>query len=225
MKHCIVNFSDFKFANGQNRLKQSLIQTGYLGDVILFNEFNQVNSKHHSQVPYQFKVLAIDRAKQMGYDVALYCDASIYAIKNIMPVINYINENGYLLEYCGFNVAQFSTDLCLNEFNITRDYAEKIPLHSAGFTGLNFNNEIANKFFEQWLIRAKEEKTFIGDWNNNNKQCSADSRCLGHRHDQTVASIIAHKLEMKRINPHFMQYDYDNVATKNETIFKCRGIC
>jgi hypothetical protein len=224
MKHCVVNFADSSFLNGQNRLKQSLINVGYLGDVISFNDFSQIGSKHHREIPYQFKVFAIDKVRNMGYDVILYCDASMYAVKNIMPTINYINDNGYLLEYCGFSVAQFSTDLCLSEFNITRDEAEKIPLHSAGFTGLNFNNETAKSFFDEWLLRAKEEKSFVGDWNNNNKQCSQDSRCLGHRHDQTVASIIAHKLSMNRINPYFMEYDYDNVVTKSETIFKCRGI-
>ena len=225
MKHCIVNFSDYKFALGQNRLRESLIQQGYQGDVITFNEFHQVGSKSHLEVPYQFKVFAIDKARQMGYDIILYCDASLWAIKNVMPVINYIIDNGYLLEICGFSVGHFSTDLCLSEFGISRENAFSIPLHSAGFTGLNFKNEVANNFFEKWLQKAREEKTFIGDWNNNNRQCSQDERCLGHRHDQTTASIIAHELEMNRTNPHFMQYNYDGVITKQETIFNCRGIC
>jgi hypothetical protein len=232
MKHCIVNFSDNRFIKGQDRLRESLI-SNYQGDFISFNDFSQVGSKTHLEVPYQFKVFAINKVREMGYDIVLYCDASMYAIKNTTPIIDYINENGYLLEYCRnfqtgkiWTAAQFSTDLCLSEFNITRDEAGKIPLHSAGFTGLNFKNEIANKFFEEWLIRAKEEKAFIGDWSNANKQCSQDSRCLGHRHDQTCASIIAHKLDMNRINPYFMQYDEVENKWNNEetTIFKCRGI-
>ena len=225
MKHCIVNFSDFKFKAGQDRLRESLIQQGYQGDVILFNDFNQVGSKVHLEVPYQFKVYAIDKARQMGYDVVLYCDASLYAIKDVMPVIYHIIEKGYLLEYCGFKAGQYSTDLCLNEFGLTRDDAMNIKLHSAGFTGLNFKNEKAIQFFDRWLKCAKEEITFCGDWNNERNQCSIDERCLGHRHDQTTASIIAHQLEMERINPHFMQYEYIGVETKENTIFNCRGIC
>lgn len=225
MKHCIVNFSDYKFKAGQDRLRESLIKHGYLGDIILFNEFSEVGSKLHLEVPYQFKVYAIEKARQMGYDVVLYCDASLYAIKDVMPVIFHIIEKGYLLEYCGFKAGQYSTDLCLNEFGLTRDDAMNIKLHSAGFTGLNFKNEKATQFFDRWLKLAKEEITFCGDWNNNSKQCSQDERCLGHRHDQTTASIIAHQLEMERINPHFMQYQYDGVETKENTIFNCRGIC
>lgn len=92
MKHCIVNFSDGSFKNGQDRLAKSLKDFNYQGDVILFNYFEQVGSKPHLEVPYQFKVYAIEKARQMGYDVVLYCDASLYAIKDVMPVIYYIIE-------------------------------------------------------------------------------------------------------------------------------------
>jgi hypothetical protein len=225
MKHCIVNFSDYKFQLGQERLQKSLKQYSYQGDVLLFNEFGQVGSKVHLEVPYQFKVYAIEKARQMGYDIVLYCDASLYPIREVMPVINHIIDKGYLMEYCGFSVGQFSTDLCLQQFNLTRDEALNIPLHSAGFTGLNFQNELATKFFDKWLQSAQEEITFKGDWNNNSKQCSQDDRCLGHRHDQTTASIISYQLGIERTNPYFMQYAYDGVETKESTIFNCRGIC
>jgi hypothetical protein len=224
MKHCIVNFSDGGFKNGQNRLAQSLKDFNYQGDVILFNYFEEVGSKSHLEVPYQFKVYAIEKARQMGYDVVLYCDASLYAIKDVMPVIYYIIEKGHLMEFCGFSAGQFSTDLCLSKFGLTRDEAMDIGLHSAGFTGLNFKNEKTSEFFDKWLQSAKEEVSFCGDWNNLKKQCSDDERCLGHRHDQTTASIIAYQLQIERINPHFMQYQYDGVEIKENTIFNCRGI-
>jgi hypothetical protein len=224
MKHCIVNFSDGGFKNGQDRLAQSLKDFNYQGDVILFNYFEEVGSKSHLEVPYQFKVYAIEKARQMGYDVVLYCDASLYAIKDVMPVIYYIIEKGHLMEFCGFSAGQFSTDLCLSKFGLTRDEAMDIGLHSAGFTGLNFKNEKTSEFFDKWLQSAKEEVSFCGDWNNLKKQCSDDERCLGHRHDQTTASIIAYQLQIERINPHFMQYQYDGVEIKENTIFNCRGI-
>ena len=224
MKHCIVNFADAIFQKGQDRLHQSLRDFNYQGDIVLFNSFNEVGSKSHLEVPYQFKVYAIEKARQMGYDVVLYCDASLYAIKDVMPIIFYIIEKGHLMEFCGFNAGQWATDICLSEFNLTRDEAMNIPLHSAGFTGLNFQNELATKFFNQWFKSAQEEISFKGDWNNNSKQCSQDERCLGHRHDQTTASIIAYQLEIERTNPHFMQYQFDGVETKENTIFNCRGI-
>lgn len=224
MKHCIVNFSDYTFAKGQERLVQSLKHFNYQGDVITFNSFDQVGSKVHLEVPYQFKVYAIEKARQMGYDVVLYCDASLFAIKDVMPVIYHIIEKGHLMEFCGFSAGQWATDLCLKEFNLTRDKAMNIPLHSAGFTGLNFQNPISTEFFNRWLKSAQEEISFQGAWNNNEKQCSQDERCLGHRHDQTTASIIAYELEMERINPFYMQYKFDGVELKENTHFYCQGI-
>lgn len=225
MKHCIVNFSDSSFVKGQERLVKSLMDNHYQGDILTFNTYEEIGSKTHTEVPYGFKVFAIEKARQMGYDVVLYCDASLYAIKDVMPIIKYIIENGHLMELCGFSAGQYCSDTCLNELNITREEAFDISLYSAGFTGINFKNPISLDFFEQWFYHAKREKAFIGDWNNNNKQCSEDERCLGHRHDQSVASIIAHQLKMTKINPTFMQYQYDGVKTKSNTIFNCRGIC
>jgi len=224
MKHCIVNFSDATFKKGQDRLRNSLLEFNYQGDIIFFNSFEEVGSKPHSEIPYQFKVYAIEKVRQLGFDIILYCDASLFAVKDVMPVIHHIIEKGHLMEFCGFSAGQFGTDACLNEFGVTRDEAMEIPLHSAGFTGLNFNNPITTEFFNTWFKSAQEEISFKGDWNNVQKQCSQDDRCLGHRHDQTTASIIAHKLGMTRINPHFMQYKYEGTELKEETRFYCQGI-
>ncbi len=224
MKHCIVNFSDYAFLKGQERLIKSLKDFNYQGDIITFNSFEQVGSKSHQEVPYQFKVYAIEKARQMGYDVILYCDASLFAVKDAMPVIYHIIDKGYLMEFCGFSAGQWSTDICLKEFGLTRDEAMNVPMHSAGFTGINFQNQLANEFFNKWLKSAQEEISFQGAWNNLQKQCSQDERCLGHRHDQTTASIIAHQIGMERINPYFMQYKWEGVPLKEETIFYCQGI-
>jgi hypothetical protein len=224
MKHCIVNFANDYFVKGQDRLVQSLQENNYQGDIITFNHYEQVGSKTHQQVPYQFKVYAIEKARQMGYDIVLYCDASMFAIKDVMPVIHHIIEKGHVLENCGFSAGQWATDLCLNEFGISREEAFDISLYSAGFTGLNFQNKDSKLFFEKWLYFASQEITFIGDWNNNNKQCSQDERCLGHRHDQTVASILSHILGLDKILPTYMQYIYTGTEIKEETIFGCQGI-
>lgn len=224
MKHCIVNFSNGYFKTGQERLRQSLIDVKYQGDILLFDNYSELGCKSHEEVPYQFKVYAIKEAQKRGYDVVLYCDASLYAIKDIMPCFNFIKSNGCILEYCGFSLGQFCTDTALNEFNITRDDAMNIPLHSAGFTGIDFTNSKSKEFFEEWFIHAQKEITFKGAWNNSNNTCSNDNRCLGHRHDQSVASYLAHKMDMNRTNPTFMQYSFQGVDVKPETIFLAKGV-
>ncbi len=223
-KHCVVNFSDGHFRQGQDRLVKSLHDTQYQGDIILFQSHTQLGCKPHTEVPYQFKVYAIMEAYRRGYDVMLYCDASIWAIKNIMPCLYDIEQRGHLLEYCGWPLGSFCTDAALNEFGITRDQAFDIHLHSAGFTGLDFRNPRTMEFLNRWFDYAQKEVTFKGPWNNANNACSADPRCLGHRHDQSVASYLAHVLEMERINPTWMQYDIDGCPTKESSYFLARGV-
>jgi hypothetical protein len=223
---CVINFSDdagnFKF--GQTRLVESLRNVGYNGDFQLYNSHYQLGCKPHAEVPYQFKVYAIHKAYKDGYDIVLYCDSSIFPIKNITPCLEYIEQNGYLFELCGFYLGQWCTDVALNKFGITRDEAFKMPMHSAGFTGLDFSNEKSKEFIEQWFEYAKNEETFKGAWNNNNNEVSTDPRCSGHRHDQSVATYLANKLEMKAIAPYFMQYKYENSPINDSSIFFCQGI-
>lgn len=224
MKHCIVNFSNGSFKTGQLRLHKKLLENNYQGDILLFDDYSQVGSKSQQEVPYQFKVFAINEAKKRGYDVVLYCDASLYPIKDVMTCFDFIKENGVLLEYCGYSLGQYCTDSALNTFGINRDEAMLIQLHSAGFTGIDFTNEKSHEFFNRWFNYAKQELTFKGDWNNQNNSCSNDARCLGHRHDQSVASFVAHSMDIKRINPTFMQYEFDGVPINESTIFLARGI-
>ena len=223
---CIINFSDDtgNFKVGQTRLVESLKNVGYNGDVQLYDSHYQLGCKPHSEVPYQFKAYAIHKAYKDGYDIVLYCDSSIFPIKNITPCLEYIEQNGYLLESCGFHLGQWCSDRALEIFGITRDEAFQMRMHSAGFTGLDFSNDKSKDFIEQWYEYAKAEETFKGAWRNNNNEVSADPRCSGHRHDQSVATYLANKLEMKAIKPCFMQYKYENSVINESTIFLCQGI-
>lgn len=226
MRVCVINFSDDagNFKRGQTRLVESLRNNNYTGDIQLYNSHLQLGCKPHWEVPYQFKVYAIHKAYKDGYDIALYCDSSIYPIKNITPCLEYIEKNGYLLELCGFHLGQWCSDRALNIFGITRDEAFKMPMHSAGFTGLNFKNEKAKAFIEKWFEYAKAEETFKGAWRNDNNEVSGDPRCSGHRHDQSVATYLANKLDMKAIAPYFMQYVYETTPINESSIFFCKGI-
>lgn len=232
---CVINFSDDagNFKVGQTRLVESLRNVGYNGDIQLYNSHYQLGCKPHAEVPYQFKVYAIHKAYKDGYDTILYCDSSIWAIKDVAPCFEYITEKGYLFEVamppqqvegCGFYLGEWCSDIALNKFGITRDEAFKMQMHSAGFTGLDFSNNKSKEFIEQWFEYAKNEETFKGAWKNDNNEVSDDIRCSGHRHDQSVATYLANKLEMEAIKPHFMQYLYENVVVNKSSIFLCQGI-
>ena len=144
----------------------------------------------------------------MGYETILWADASIYAINNLDLVFKYIEEKGYMF-FANSYIGHFSTDVCLQHFNITREEAFAMREIMGCCFGLNLRNKTVLEFLDNLYFMSTDGKTFVGPWNNDNNEVSVDQRVKGHRHDQTVASLLAHKLGMVDfIEPHktFMCY-------------------
>ena len=149
----------------------------------------------HSETPYAFKPLALrwDRDAAGRKHSALWCDASMIVNKPLDPIWEYIEEHGALLFQDGWSVGQWCADHALEQLGLTRDEAMTIPL-IYGPIGLDFRNAKANEFLDEWCRYALDGVTFVGPWTNTNGEASSDPRCLGHRHDITVAATIAHRM-------------------------------
>jgi hypothetical protein len=193
----VCNFaSGAWYPKGQVRLCQTLKDTGYEGEFLVSQNPNDIPCPTHQEVPYAFKTHILMKALNLGYDMAIYCDSSIYAVKPWNPIWELIEKNGYFFEECGHLAGTWTKDSVLKRMGVTRDQAMSIPMFSAGFTGLNFKNEKAVEFLRQWHGYACDGDSFKGQWNNKNMAMSRDPRCQGHRHDMSVASIIAWKMGM-----------------------------
>ena len=198
MKKCIVNFAEGAwYPKGQARLKTSLEQVGFDGDFIGYKSHVQLECPPHSEVPYGFKPHALYKAMKMGYDLAIYADASIFARKDPAEIFNVVNSEGYFFEAAGHWTGTWCKDEALESLKVTRDEAMKIPMLTAGFVGLNFHSMKALTFLDCWLYYARDGISFPGPWWNKNQEASADPRVQGHRHDMTAASVLADRLAMK----------------------------
>lgn len=202
----ILNLATGNYIVGQNRLRQTL-SGFYDGDLLFFTEESQFNSPTHKENPYAFKTYAFQHAINLGYKKILWLDASIYAIKDITPVWDMIENKGYIMQEAGWNCGQWSNDRSLEYFGIEREYAMKMPMYgNAGLLGLNIEKELPKIFFERWH-KASQDGIFKGAWNNSNNSESNDIRCLGHRHDMSTGSIIANLLGMEYIrSTEIMEY-------------------
>jgi len=175
---CIVNVATPPYWGGQQR------------QATMLQEFTNIPYKHwkseplgspsHKDNPYAFKIYAIEQARPEGYDQILWLDASVYPVKDITPVWDWLTEKGIFMEEAGHWVGQWCPDRVLNYFGITREQAMKMPMFSAGFVGLDFRRMDSQQFFERWK-RAMLDGMFKGDWTE-------------HRHDMTVGSIIANQM-------------------------------
>jgi hypothetical protein len=194
-----------RYIEGMERLRQSL-EGKFDGDFIGFVGEESIGAPLHSENPYAFKIYAFIEALKRGYKNILWLDCSVWAIKDVQPVFDVINKEGYIMQEAGHFVGNWCNDFTLDYFGVKRDYAMAMLCYgNAGFLGLNFATIIANEFFDKWQ-QAMLAGCFKGNWSD-------------HRHDLTSGSIIASKLGMKyKSGNEWLEYAQFGSKPKNETI-------
>jgi hypothetical protein len=214
MNPVIINLATGYYLKGQERLKQSVQRYSPKIPVMSWqNEFQINGCPKHSVNPYAFKPYAFIQAMSKDYDVVFWMDASCYLIKDIQPILDIVERDGYFMHEAGHWAGTWSNDNSLSYFGLTREEAMKIPMFTAGCFGLNLKSEIGLKFLSQWLDAANAG-VFKGSHTD-------------HRHDMTCGSIIANRLEMKfQFGQDYLQYGAPETPVNNETVtIKLQGIC
>jgi len=221
----IVNLATGRYVAGQTRLATSLANVGYDGQFLAFQKESSIGAPPHNQNPYAFKIHGFRRAEQLGHRFVLWLDASVWAIRDVQPVFDHIEEHGHIMQYAGHNCGRWSNDRCLEYFDITRDEAENMLMYgNAGFLGLDLWDTRATAFLHSWE-KAMKAGIFKGAWHNKQQTESKDPRCAGHRHDMVVGSIIANKLNMEyQKGGDWLAYARPEETVRDTVIFKAMGI-
>ena len=182
---------------------------------------------------YCAKPFALLEAKNAGADIAILLDAAFYPIRTIEPLVDYIAQTGYFFCRNGFSVGEWASDRCLEHMAVHRDWAFKIEELSSYCVGLNFSDRRCHGLLDLWCTCAADRVTFPGphtaiDHEGRNKGfVSTDSRVRGHRHDQTVLSILAHFMGMTQMvdRPRFTAYKAGYGGHSDETtVFENEGM-
>jgi len=208
-RRCIVNFANGGgwYERGQQRLLKTCAEF-FKGDVVVINNYEQIGSPTHQENPYAFKVYAIEHARKQGYNSILFVDSSMYPVKDVGPVFDYIEKTGYLMQQAGHMVDRWCNDNCREYFKLSAEESKPMIMYSAGFTGLDFTNPLAVKFFEEWKAAA-EAGAFKGDWSN-------------MRHDMTCGSIIAQRLGMSFESKNWFSYVGGSYGDGGDSYFHCQ---
>ena len=185
-----------KYGDNAKQQEEMLNQLG-IQNKIWINEYPP-ESPDHSSMPYAFKYFAIKYAVDLGYKKILWLD-SICRIKgDTKELVSILDSNGYFFPPDGWSVGQWCKDEALEPLGITREEAFTIPVLAAKHLGFNFddsrNTELLKQF--KYYIDYKKGDVFRGSWTNKKGEVSRNPKVLGHRHDQTVLSVIAWRLGM-----------------------------
>lgn len=212
MKRCVINFAfDKWYPKGQKRLKESFLSFGYDGDFILSSDESQFGCPFHSDMPYAFKSYMFQEAIKQGYEQIIWCDAAIYLFNDLSlgRIYHQLDTDGYMLAMNAWNTGQWCSDAALPLLGITREQSFTIPHIMANVMGFDVRNERSREFLRQYHVHA-QDGSFKGEWVNKNHSVSTDDRVLGHRHDQTAASVIAWRLGMNNLLEDWTTYDPKN---------------
>ena len=206
IQQTVVSFADGvgHYIKAMARLELSLKQVGFKGKGKMINDYGHINSPHHKgspdAVPYAFKALSIKKAieEQNNTGLLLWCDSVVYATKDIQPVFDHIKEHGYLFfDNLGFSVGDYTSDACLQKWGMERHIAFETKMLMACVLGFDLDNPVTQQFLKLYIDAALDGVSYHGSWTNENLQVSNDMRVKGHRHDQSVASIIVKQLGLK----------------------------
>ena len=208
MKRCVINFARGGwYENGQERLRSSLIQTKFSGETLFVRDEAKIGAPPHQVCPYGFKPYLLRHAYNEGYQSVLWCDASVWAIKSIEPMFEHIEREGHLL-FVNTCTGEWTSDACLNAFGVSREAAMNITMLMGICMGFNLANPVTRQFLRDWIAKAQDGVSFPGSWTNKHQEVSKDPRVKGHRHDQSVASLLAWKLGLRLIVPHETFFEY-----------------
>lgn len=230
MNNCIISIGVGKwYPQGIDRLNRSLDLVGYSGRRFLLKNYPAF-------CPTTDEVRCGFKPFTMNYFVVgnnacsegefngniLWVDSSFWAIRDPQPIFDIIQRDGYYLMRGGWSVGQWCADIALDPLQITREEAFKIPDIVGGCIGLNMSHEPARSFLYEWLEYAMDGVTFHQPRWIKDGFVSDDERVLGHRSDQTVASVLAHRRGWKLQERAHVTFDWMK-EPKKTICFIARG--
>lgn len=215
-KRCIVNVATGNYVRFQHRLMATLTGVG-CDDVRLFwSDSYPAGSPTHQEDPYAFKLFAIEEAIEHGYTSIIWVDTSVEFLKPLEPLWEEIEREGHFMIIGGDKLFNWTNDGVLNAFGMTRDELQEKQWQLIGGTiyGFDVTNPRTREFLDEWF-KLFRQGMFRGSYINEGAnidgaksltknsgpkpvgKVSDDPRCWGHRHDETVGSFLAYKLNMK----------------------------
>lgn len=195
---CICNVATGAYVRGQSRL----IASPHLAcdSTLTYRDEMPPGSPSHTDNPYAFKAHALKAAVDAGATLLLWADASILPIRSLEPLWEKIEREGAWISRNGWFNAEWTCDAAYADLGVTREENWTIPHVVATTFGLNIEHPTGRVIFDEYL-RLAQTNAFKGPWRNQNGEASSDPRVLGHRHDQSCLSLLAHRYGVQLTDP------------------------
>ena len=221
MTRAVINFAfGERYLRGQVRLRKALREHSPES----LNYFScagwPLGCPPHEARPYAFKSYMLFYARNTlayvrnnGSGLVLWLDAAVKPVRSLEPLWERIEHDGYWFAQNAWNNYQWTADSAYPALFpqlgliLARELNKSIPQVMACAFGLSLRSSIGAEFLDEYYRLASETDAFCGPWWNSNNPanrgkdplktgpCGAPD-VIGHRHDQTAASVIAWRLGM-----------------------------
>lgn len=197
-QRCIVSVGTHGwFVRGVERLEASLASVGWRGGVMTWKDCVPPHSPTQEQVDHGFKAFAMLAAQLAGYTTVMWLDASVWALADPTPLFERAEADacGIYAVRNGMNAGEWSSDVSVHLFGLTRDEALQIREVATGFVCLDLTKPLADALLTKWMGAALGGgAAYNGADSNFDGSVSTDPRVRGHRHDQTVMAFLLHRM-------------------------------
>lgn len=243
VKACILTAHNGKgwYPIGQKRLINSLRHHGFRHDIVALECTPMQNSwlvtgsvngryiepeiisGYKSDCVYTLKAAAFHCVQDLGYDTILWLDCSVWAIKDPEPIFDIIAQDGHYFWRSGFSIGNTCSDKCLNYFGMSREKALRTNDCSTSMFGLKLSNPDSKNFLHDWL-KASADGMFHGSRDEIPGRGNNEQKFM-HRQDQSVASCLIEKYNMKMYDPGVhSQYAEDNGIYPDSVVLVMAGM-
>ena len=224
-ENCLVTLGiGLEYAKGVDRMKKLGIELKISCDFFGYTEYPK-EILSHEQIPYGFKYFIIKQKLEEGYKRVIWLDSSVIFTDNLDWVWEHLElYDCMLIENC-HDVGRFTSDKCLEYFKFHRKDAYKIKSLCGGLIGFSKSKKSIELLNEMTRL-ALDGQIFQGHFSNENNEVSTNNKVKGHRHDQSVITLLSNKMNMKGIlsNQIVLNYDDDKLCDYKKYIGKYKFI-
>jgi len=181
------------YVAGIDRLEKSLNYEGWGGDTRFWrNEYPNGCPEHSGDGQYNFKPYCFNEVFANGYKVVVWADASLWCVRQPMPLFDYVNDNGLYFFKSGYSLAETATDRLLEYAGVTREELFDVSEFATGLIGINIENPKGKEFFETWYQYMKDG--MFGGNRVHDVNDSQHPKFRFSRQDQSAASMVLYKM-------------------------------
>lgn len=227
MIRAVVNVATDSWVQGQERLIRKLEELGenyrtwtnrLPDNCPPHRSYGDLAAPSNRCVPYAFKAYALREASEIC-DVLIWADACILPLRSLDPIWEKIERDGYWFSKSGYLNYQWTAEEAYTDLFPGYALSDAIEVNNkldhvtATAFGINMMHPKGRAFLDEYFRLASETRAFCGPWQNSaaptvkgRNTGRPAAHCgppdvLGHRHDQTAASVIAWRLGMELTDP------------------------